>query len=228
MDQADLFSLRAPLTGKQRQMVKLVGKRCLVCASLGGVDAGILWDTGSQVSIVGTNWRKKYLPDAEVRSVNELLEGGALELSAANGTSFPYEGWIVAELSLSKNAVAGMSDRPVQVPIVITSGDLERPIIGFNVIEELAQRSDTSEDCIPPGRTVNRLCAALKVKRKTARAVLSVLKKQKPDSQPHIARVGRVAVTIPKNKVMAVHCGWLSNSVLSTPFVMLEPNREAP
>lgn len=228
MDQADLCSLRVPLTGKQRQMAKLVGKRCLVCASLGGVDTAILWDTGSQVSIVGTNWRKKHLPDAEVRPVKELLEEGALELLAANGTSIPYEGWIETEFSLSKNAVAGMSDRPVQVPILVASGDIERPIIGFNVIEELALRSDTCEDCIPPGHMVNKLCSALEVGRKTARAVLSVLKKQKPDSEPHIARVGRRPVTIPKNRVMTVQCGWLNKSVFSAPHVVLEPNQEAP
>lgn len=142
MDQADLFTLKVPLTGKQRQTAKLVGKRCLVRASLGGVDTVVLWDTGSQVSIVGTNWRKTYLPHAEVRPVKELLEDGALELPAANGTSIPYEGWIEIEFSLSKNAVAGMSNRPVQVPILIASSDIERPIIGFNVIEELALRSD--------------------------------------------------------------------------------------
>lgn len=228
MGQADLFSLRAPLTGKQRQTAKLVGKRCLVRASLGGVDTAILWDTGSQVSIVGTNWRKKYLPNAEVRPVKELLEDGALELSAANGTSIPYEGWIETEFSLCKNAVAGMSGRTIQVPILIARSDIERPIIGFNVIEELALRSDTSEDCIPPGHMVNRLCSALEVGRKTARSVLSVLKKQSPDCQPHIARVGRTSVTIPKNKVMTVQCGWLNKSVLSAPLVVLEPNNEAP
>jgi len=53
-EKAELFSLGAPLTGKQWQTAKLVGKRCLVRASLGGVDTTVLWDTGSQVSIVGT------------------------------------------------------------------------------------------------------------------------------------------------------------------------------
>lgn len=53
MEKTDLFSVNTPLTGKQRQTAKLVGKRCLV-----GVDTTILWDTGSQVSIVGTNWKK--------------------------------------------------------------------------------------------------------------------------------------------------------------------------
>lgn len=48
-EKAELLNLRAPLTGKQRQTAKLVGKRYLVRASLGGVDTTILWDTGSQV-----------------------------------------------------------------------------------------------------------------------------------------------------------------------------------
>jgi len=76
-DNVDLFSLRA-------KTAKLVGKRCLVRASLGGVDTSILWDTRSQVSIVGMNWKRKYLPDVKVRPVEELLEERALELSAAN------------------------------------------------------------------------------------------------------------------------------------------------
>lgn len=52
----------------------------------------MLWDTGSQV--VGAEWKRKYLPDVEVRPVEELLEEGELDLSAANGTDIPYEGWM--------------------------------------------------------------------------------------------------------------------------------------
>ncbi|KAI4885982.1 hypothetical protein NFI96_028798, partial [Prochilodus magdalenae] len=225
---ADLFNLRTPLTGKQWQTAKLVGKRCLVRASLGGVDTTILWDTGSQVSIVGRNWKRKYLPDVEVRPVQELLEEGALELSAANGTEVPYEGWVEVEFTLSKNAVAGMSDKPVLVPILVASSDIERPIIGFNVIEELALINDTPRDGAPSAHMVQKLCSALEVGRRTARAVLSVLKKQKPQNQPHIARVGRRQVTIPKNQVAAVHCGSLDKRVLSTSQAVLEPNHETP
>ncbi|XP_037643835.1 uncharacterized protein LOC119498836 [Sebastes umbrosus] len=174
------------------------------------------------------NWKRKYLPDTEVRPVKELLEEGALELSAANGTDIPYEGWMEIEFTLSKNAVAGMNDKPVLVPILVSSSDMTRPIIGFNVIEELALTNDTGEDCMPSGHMVKRLCSALEVGHKTARAVLSVLKKQKPVNQPHIARVGRRSVTIPKNKVMTVQCGRLNKSVLSTSHVVLELKQEAP
>lgn len=75
---------------------------------------------------------------------------------------------------------------------------------------------------------VQRLCSALEVGRKMARAVLSVLKKQEPESGTHIARVGRCPVTIPKNKVMKVECGQLNKRVLSGSHIVLEPNQEAP
>ncbi len=129
----------APPTGKQQQAAKLVGKRCLVGASLGGVDTTILWDTGSQVSIVGVDWKRKHLPDVEMRPVKELLEENKLDLLAANGTDIPYGGWMGVEFTLSKNAVSGMSDEPVLFPVLVVSSDLERPIIGFNVCSPPAQ-----------------------------------------------------------------------------------------
>lgn len=135
INQAGHFHVNALLTGKQQQAAKLVGKKCLVRASLGGVSTTVLWDTGSQVSIVGANWKRKYLPDAEARPVEELLEDEALDLSAANGTDIPYEGWIGIEFTLTKDAASGMSDKPVLVPLLISNSDFECPVIKFNVIE---------------------------------------------------------------------------------------------
>lgn len=228
MDKDDQFKLKASLTGKQQQTAKLVGKRCLVRASMGGVDTVVLWDTGSQVSIVGADWKKKHLPDVEVRPVEELLEEGALDLSAANGTAIPYEGWMGIEFTLSKNAVSGMSDKPVLVPILVASEEFARPVIGFNVIEELALANDSPGDSLPPGHMVQRLCSALEVGSKTARAVLSVLKKQNLEGGSHIARLGKRSVTIPKNKIMEVECGQVNKSQLSGSHVVLEPNQETP
>lgn len=64
--------------------------------------------------------------------------------------------------------------------VLVASHDSERPIIGFNVIEELALTNDTHDDCIPSGHMVKRLCSVLEVGHKIARAVLYVLKKQTP------------------------------------------------
>lgn len=134
--------------------------------------------------MVGGSWKRQYLPDVEVRPVEELIEEGVLDLSAANGTDIPYEGWMGVDFALSKNAVAGMSEKRVLVPILVAIGDLERPIIGFNVVEELALTNDTAEDCAPAGYMVQRLCTALEVGRKTTRAVLSVLKNKKLKAVP--------------------------------------------
>lgn len=108
------------------------------------------------------------------------------------------------EVTLSKDAVAGMRDKPVVAPVLVASHDSERPIIGINVIEELALTNDTHEDCIPSGHMVKRLCSVLEVGHKIARAVLYVLKKQTAGSQPHLGRVSRQPVTIPKNKAVAL------------------------
>lgn len=80
------------------------------------------WFTGVNC---GTSWKTEYLPDVEVRSVTELLEDGSLELSAANGTDIPYEGWMEIEVTLSKDAVAGMSDKPALVPILVANSDID-------------------------------------------------------------------------------------------------------
>lgn len=225
---ADVFWTTSPLTGKQHQTAKLVGRRCLVRATMNNVDTRVLWDTGSQVSIIGAEWKQRYLPDVAVRPVEELLEEGGLDLSAANGTQIPYQGWIEVEFTLCKHAVAGMSDRSVVVPILVATTELERPIIGFNVIEELALKSEDSENCFPAGHMVKRLCSALEVGQRTARAVLTVLKKQPPENNPHLIRTGRMPVTVPKNKTIQVQCNLFQQGALFGPQFMLEPNPETP
>lgn len=55
-----------------------------------------------------------------------------------------------------------------------------------------------------------------------------MLKFQKRENSPHIARLGRQPVTIPKNKVMEVECGQLNKRVLCGSHVVLEPNQDAP
>lgn len=56
------------------------------------MDTKVLWDTGSQVSIIGTEWKQRHLPDVAVRPVEDLLGEGGLDLSTANSTEIPYQG----------------------------------------------------------------------------------------------------------------------------------------
>ena len=92
-----------PLSRKQERAAKLLGQICLVQCSLDRIKTSVLWDAGLQVSIVGLNWKRKYLSDVEIRSVEELLDDGGLNLPAAKGTSVPFEGWFEVEFGLTDN-----------------------------------------------------------------------------------------------------------------------------
>lgn len=142
--------------------------------------------------------------------MKELLDEGILDLSAANGTEIPYEGWIGIEFSLPEN-----KDSELLVPILVSPDPLVKPIIGFNVIEEIAQ-TNVSTDRTLTSKFVLSLGSALDVGHKKARAVYSVLKKQKGDSESQIARLGRQHVIIPKHKMVNVVCGKLNKYIKYT------------
>ena len=112
-----------------------------------------------------------------------------MDLSAAYGMQIPFQGYTKVEFTLSPNVLAGMSDKPVVVLILAVTTKLKRPIIGFNIIEELALTSKESQHCFLPRHMVKRLNSALEVGQKTARGVLTVL-------NPHIACTGRISITV--------------------------------
>ena len=58
---------------KESKLASIIGKQCLVKAQLNGTEAQILWDTGSQVSLVSSKWLKLYHPYLAVEKVTNLL-----------------------------------------------------------------------------------------------------------------------------------------------------------
>ena len=69
---------------------------------LNGVETEALWDTGAQVSIIPSNWVRKFYPGTDVRNIAELLGMGGLDLKTANGTDLPYKGWVELSFSLGR------------------------------------------------------------------------------------------------------------------------------
>ena len=64
-------------------------------------------------------------------------------MTAANGTKITYSGWVEIEVQLTSSS----KDEPsVMVPFLITNENLEYPILGYNVIEELAQPVNLPDD----------------------------------------------------------------------------------
>ena len=65
-----------------------------------------------------------------VRDISELLDGD-LTVTAANGSSIPYKGWVELDLQIDD------SEQGLSVPFLVASEEMELPLIGFNAIEHL-------------------------------------------------------------------------------------------
>ena len=85
---------------------------------------------------------EKFFNKATVRDISELIDE-ELNLTAANGTKIAYSGWVEIEVRLTSSS----KDEPsVMVPFLITNENLEYPILGYNVIEELVQPVNLLDD----------------------------------------------------------------------------------
>lgn len=117
-----------------------MGKKRKVSCVLNGVPVEVLWDTGAQVSIASKSWLGEYLPSLRPRNIAELLgEEAGLNLIGANGAPIPFDGWVEVQFQLTSGA---QSSTPLTVPLLVARNDLEYPIIGFNVIEEVIKSPD--------------------------------------------------------------------------------------
>ena len=130
------------LTPKEHEkLIKLVGRRCIVKGKLNGKTVEILWDTGAQVSIISKAFLQENFPDCKIKDVDELLSCD-LALTAANGSTIPYEGWV--EL----NFQVGESKSVLPVPFLVAHEIVELPLVGYNVIEHLIKSNELECDGI--------------------------------------------------------------------------------
>ena len=130
------------LTPKEHEkLIKLVGRRCIVKGKLNGKTVEILWDTGAQVSIISKAFLQENFPDCKIKDVDELLSCD-LALTAANGSTIPYEGWV--EL----NFQVGGSKSVLPVPFLVAHEIVELPLVGYNVIEHLIKSNELECDGI--------------------------------------------------------------------------------
>ena len=65
-----------------------------------------------------------------------------LDLRAANGGIIPFVGWVEVEFKLTSDT---QSSGPLTVPILVARDELEYPIIGYNVIEEVIRNEGQQE-----------------------------------------------------------------------------------
>lgn len=190
------------LTPKQHVAVaKLVGKKCKVSCVLDGVKVEALWDTGAQVSIVSKAWLQEHLPTAELKPVKELL-GEDLNLKAANGGPIPYEGWIEVQFQLASR---NQSSTPLAVPLLVARDELEYPIIGYNVIEEVVtDKEQLGEENI--SSLVEVMTATFTdIKEDMVTALIDLVQKSSTENLCML-RSSKKDVTVPPGQTVRIPC----------------------
>lgn len=112
---------------KGKCLAKLIGRKALTECNLNGLAVTALLDSGAQVSMIDRGWKNKYLPDANVNPISEIVDDEEeLKVYAVNGDIIPFDGWIALTVNLKGNENPNLS---IAVPFLVSSIALERPIL---------------------------------------------------------------------------------------------------
>jgi len=127
----------------RKHLAQLIGKRCMVSCAINGLPLKMLLDSGAQVTMVGRTWMEEALPNVQIQPLGTLLLGESLEISAANGTDVPFDGWADVELQVGSKNYGHVT---IQVPMLISKNCLSSPLLGSNVIAETIKEQREGAD----------------------------------------------------------------------------------
>ena len=126
---------------EHQKIDKLIGQKCEINCSLDGTESKVLLDTGAQVSLISRHFLHKFLPNLQIQPMKDLSGEQTLELYIVNNSLIQFDGFVEITFAfLSKD-----EDFCIKVPFLVTSEDIDKTIIGFNVIFELIQRCNSQE-----------------------------------------------------------------------------------
>ena len=194
------------LTPKQQvSLSKLVGKRCEITCAIGGIETKALWDTGAQVSLVSRDWLDDVKPGSIVKPLQELLGHNNLDIMTANSSKIPFEGYIETMFEMG----GGKSKKEILVPFLVTTGSLDQPIIGYNVIEEIVKKSSDQGTPRTEPEDENLLTAMnaafCKVSASGTEALLHFIQNTGSDRLGTV-KSGKKTSTIPAGKTVNISC----------------------
>uniref|UniRef100_A0AAQ6IVH8 Gypsy retrotransposon integrase-like protein 1 n=1 Tax=Anabas testudineus TaxID=64144 RepID=A0AAQ6IVH8_ANATE len=150
--------------------------------------------------MIDRDWKNKYLPYSRVRSLNEIIDNeDELRIYAVNGETLPFDGWVEIKVNLIGNEDPNLS---VTVPFLISSCALERPLLGFNVLEEVVR--EQPERLIPI--ITSLLCNAMSIPSEKAELLVNFIQTDKPCVQSGRLWTGRHDTVIPAGQVAWIKC----------------------
>ncbi|XP_022111414.1 uncharacterized protein LOC110990643 [Acanthaster planci] len=175
----------------------------------------LLWDTGAQVSILSSIWVEKFMTGTTPRPVSELLScDSELDLQAANGTPIPFDGWIEVELQLT---APNACPQKVTFPALVTPGNLQQPIIGYNVIEEIVKGSE--------GESINSILggAVRGLDHNQVNKLVQLVQANNSDDMYNVVS-GRQDVVIPSKSDVGIRCHVHAGPLDHPITVLFEPD----
>lgn len=206
---------------KSECLAKLVGRRALTHCYLNGLAVSALLDTGAQVSMIDRDWRNTYLPDMPVRPLDEIIDDEEeLKVYAVNGEVLPFDGWVVLKVNLKGNENPNLS---ITVPFLVSSIVLERPLLGFNVLEVMIQ--EQPEKLIPT--LTSLLCNAMVIPTEKAELLVNFFQTDRRPVQHGCLRTGKQSTVIPAGQVAWVKCQVPPHLELSDPIFLFEPEENS-
>ena len=186
------------------QVTQLVGKRCTVVGELNNKQFEMLWDTGTQVSVISGHDMSQYFPDISIRKIEDFLGTETeINLVAANGTEIPYKGWAELDSRIPHH----QSDiNVIKVPFLVTVESIDMPVIGFNVIEQIVSNDSTDnpdfENCFRK--------MFVNTKSKNAEALVSLIRTIATEGKLGSVETSKRDFVIPKTKLLRYPVGKIS------------------
>ena len=138
IDQSCLFNSSLSQHGREK-VVGLVGEKCLVKCIANKNATVMLLDTGAQVSIVSKSYLTKNSPELTVKGI--LENGDSFRVQWGNSTPIPFLGWTSLNVQVGDETNSATLD----VPYLVTSGEIEYPILGFNAIREIVRINNDTQ-----------------------------------------------------------------------------------
>ncbi len=164
-----------------------------------------LWDTGSQVCIIDEEWNAKYAPEVTLRNISEATEApDSLRLVAANGANMPYSGWVELTFKLASPVT---NEEELNIPVlVLKDQELPRPIIRYNVIEQIMRRSETSGSLDVTNACLYRTVRSAfpSIKKKSVHTFINLVTTE--GLSEYVVRSRKEPVNIRKHAVMQIQC----------------------
>lgn len=139
-------------------------------------------------------------------------------MSAATGDDRPYDGWVEAVVNLQENED---SDLSISVPFLVSGLELDRPLIGFNVIQVLIKNNESRPKLMS---ILSLLAGAMEIDDAGEETIANFVQTPKVTKEEHAAvKVGFEDVTISAGHLAHINCRVPANINPPEPLVVFEP-----